>query len=57
MHSDLQPLAPFSDTNALLHVISVDSLQLVCVLGGVVGALGLIAVFILRRGAHVERQG
>lgn len=56
MHSDLQPFAPFSDVNALLHVISVGSLHLVCVVGGVVGALVLFAVFILRRGAHVDGQ-
>jgi hypothetical protein len=56
MHSDMQPLSPFSEANALLHVISVDSLHLVCILAGVVGALVLFAIFILRRGAHVDRQ-
>jgi membrane-bound metal-dependent hydrolase YbcI (DUF457 family) len=56
MHSDMQPLAPFSGANALLHVISVGSLHLVCVLGGVIGALVVFAAFILRRGAHVDRQ-
>jgi hypothetical protein len=56
MHSDMQPLAPLAEANALLHVISVDLLHLVCVLSGVLGALFLFAVFILRRGAHVDRQ-
>ena len=56
MHFDMQPLAPFSDTNALLHVISVDSLHLVCVLGGVLGVLLSFAVFIIRRGAQVDGQ-
>jgi hypothetical protein len=56
MHSDMQPLAPLSEANALLRVISVGSLHLVCVLSGVFGALILLAVFIFRRGAHVDRQ-
>ena len=56
MHSDMQPPAPFSDANALLHVISVGSLHLVCVLEGVGDALVLFAIFILRRGPHVNRR-
>ena len=48
MHSDMNPLAPYSDANALLHVISVDSLHLVCVLSGLIGALLLAAAFFLR---------
>lgn len=56
MHSDMQPLAPFSSANALLHVISVGSLHFGCVLSGVLGALVLFGVFILRRGAHGDRQ-
>lgn len=56
MHSDMRPLAPVSEANMLLHAISVGSLHLVCVLSGALGALLLFAVFILRRGAHVDRQ-
>jgi hypothetical protein len=56
MHSDMQPLAPLSDANALLHVISVAGLHLFCVLSGVLGALLMFAVFLLRRGAGVDRQ-
>jgi Domain of unknown function (DUF4184) len=56
MHSDMQPLAPWSDANALLHVISVGGLHLLCVLGGVLGALLMFAVFLIRRGARVDRQ-
>ena len=56
MHSDMQPLTPLSEANVLLHVISVGSLHFVCVLSGALGALLLFAVFILRRGAHVDRQ-
>lgn len=54
MHFDMQPLAPFSDANALLHVISVDSLHIACVLGGVIGGLGLFAIFLLRPRVHID---
>jgi hypothetical protein len=56
MHSDMQPLAPLSEANVLLHVISVSSLHLVSVLSGALGALLLFAVFIFRRGADDDRQ-
>jgi hypothetical protein len=56
MHADMQPLAPLSEANILLHVIPVDALHLACVVSGALGALLLCAVFILRRGAHVDRR-
>jgi len=56
MHSDLQPLAPLSEVNGLLHVISVGALHLLCVLCGVCGALLMFAMFFVRRGAHVDRE-
>jgi hypothetical protein len=56
MHSDMQPLAPLSNTNALLHAISVGWLHLVCVLGGVVGGLAFLVALNRRRGAHADRQ-
>lgn len=56
MHSDMQPLAPFSNANALLHIISFSGLHVLCVLSGVLGALFLFAVFLMRRGAGVDRQ-
>ncbi len=49
MHSDLQPLAPLSEANALLHIISVGGLHLLCVLSGLLGAFLLVAVYLLRR--------
>jgi hypothetical protein len=55
MHSDMQPIAPASDANALLHVISVDSLHLVCVISGVLGVLLMYAAFRLRRPANAHR--
>jgi hypothetical protein len=57
MHSDMRPLAPLSDANSMLHIIPVGSLHLACVLSGVLAALLLLAMFILRRGARAGRQG
>ena len=56
MHSDMRPFAPLSESNGLLHVISVDMLHLVCVLAGVFGVLLLVAVFVARRGFRADRQ-
>lgn len=52
MHSDMQPLAPLSEARGLLHVISVGGLHLLCVLGGVLGALLMLAVFLVGRRAR-----
>jgi membrane-bound metal-dependent hydrolase YbcI (DUF457 family) len=41
MHRDMSPLAPFTDSNGLLRVISIEQLHLACVLMGLLG----IAVF------------
>jgi hypothetical protein len=51
MHFDMQPLAPISSANGLLQIISVGALHLLCVLSGVLGALLLVAVFLVRRRA------
>lgn len=56
MHSDMQPLAPLSEANGLLHVISVEGLHLLCGLAGVLGALLMFALFLVRRRAHIDRQ-
>jgi len=48
MHADMHPLAPLSQSNALLSAIPVGSLHVVCVLSGVAGMLLLIAVFLVR---------
>jgi len=56
MHSDMQPFAPLSDANPLLHVISAGGLHLLCVLSGGLGALLMFAVFLMRGGARVDRQ-
>jgi membrane-bound metal-dependent hydrolase YbcI (DUF457 family) len=39
MHRDIQPLAPFSTSNALLSAVSLSALHLACVALGLVGLL------------------
>jgi hypothetical protein len=41
MHSDIRPLAPFSDKNILLDSITVFELHLYCTVAGVIGAVGM----------------
>jgi hypothetical protein len=41
MHGDMRPLAPFSDANPLLRVISLDSLHALCVGRAILGLAGL----------------
>jgi len=57
MHSDMRPFAPLVDATPLLHIISVGSLHLMCVLAGVVGALVLFATFVLRRRGAADHEG
>lgn len=45
MHADMQPFAPWSDANALLHIISVTNLHVVCVLNGLLGAILMLAIY------------
>jgi len=56
MHPDVQPLAPFSEANTLLHVISVGALHLVCAISGVLGVLLMFATFLIRRKGSVDSQ-
>jgi hypothetical protein len=51
MHSDMQPLAPFSGANALLGLIAPGVLHVGCVLSGVLGVLLLGTAFLRRRAA------
>lgn len=44
MHADMTPLAPWSIKNGLLGVISIDALQKICVVAGVIGIAGWIFV-------------
>ncbi len=49
MHSDMQPFAPFSDTNSMLHIISIDSLYDLCALLGILGGAILIILLFVRK--------
>ena len=55
MHSDMQPTAPVSEANPLLHVVPVEVLHLVCVLSGVLGELLVFTASLVRRRANVQR--
>ena len=48
MHADMEPLAPFSGSNALLGLVSAGALHVGCALSGVLGVL-LGAIAFLRR--------
>jgi hypothetical protein len=41
MHSDIRPLAPFSQANPLFRVISLDALHTLCMVGAILGLAGL----------------
>jgi membrane-bound metal-dependent hydrolase YbcI (DUF457 family) len=47
MHRDMKPLWPIACSNPLLGVVSVNTLQLLCVVSGIVG--GLLVAFRLSR--------
>jgi membrane-bound metal-dependent hydrolase YbcI (DUF457 family) len=49
MHADLRPLAPFSEANVVLGVVSVGALHDACVLSGALGALLMLTAFLRRR--------
>lgn len=53
MHHDIQPLAPFSAANALLSVVSLNTLHLACI------GLGILGVLVLgvRRLVVAEQNG
>jgi hypothetical protein len=56
MHSDMRPFNPVSDANAVLHVISVESLHLLCIGSGLAGALILLMAYFLRRRVSVDNE-
>ena len=43
MHVDMLPFAPLSDARPWLHVVSVDTLHLLCIVAGIIGVAGLLA--------------
>jgi hypothetical protein len=44
MHADLEPFAPFTSSNPLLHAVSLLTLHSFCVVTGVLGLAAWIAV-------------
>jgi hypothetical protein len=56
MHADMRPIAPWSDANALLHVISVTNLHVACVLSGLLGAMMMLTVYCLRSVESRDRR-
>jgi membrane-bound metal-dependent hydrolase YbcI (DUF457 family) len=47
VHADVQPWAPFSESNVLLGTIDFGALQLLCIGVGVLGCIGLMIVFMV----------
>lgn len=47
MHGDIRPFSPFSESNPLLRIVSLDTLHWACVAAGLVGlvVLGIRKVF------------
>jgi hypothetical protein len=57
MHGDIEPLFPFSRSNSLQLVISIETLHLLCLLAGALALLLLYAVFAFQRSAPSREQG
>ena len=53
MHTDIRPFAPFSDANTLLHLVSLDTLHLICIGAGI---LGLIVLSVRRMPSSGSEQ-
>ena len=49
MHSDVRPFAPWSDSNGMLHLMSVGHLYLFCAGFGVLGGVMLLLGFVRRK--------
>ena len=41
MHSDIHPMAPFTNDNNLLNSITILELHLYCIVAGIIGAVGM----------------
>jgi membrane-bound metal-dependent hydrolase YbcI (DUF457 family) len=54
MHTDIRPLAPFSESNPIFGLISHDSVYEICTLSGIVGIF--IWVLVSRRGRKKAKQ-
>lgn len=43
MHTDIQPLAPFSEGNPIFHVVTLSELHEFCLIAGILGVVVLLA--------------
>lgn len=57
MHSDISPLAPWSDANALLDLMSIGALHQFCILAGLFGVVGWLSVAWRKQRARLDREG
>ncbi|MCP4237777.1 MAG: hypothetical protein GY770_30110 [Aestuariibacter sp.] len=51
MHSDMRPLAPFSQQGVFLGIVNIDTLHILCVLSAVIGGAGFYFVERIRNNA------
>ena len=51
LHSDMRPLAPFSQRNVFLGLMGSDTLYILCALGAVIGGAGFYLVERIRNNA------
>ena len=49
MHYDIKPFAPFIDENGLYGIITLDQLDVLCGLSGILGLLILTALGLIRK--------
>jgi len=49
MHTDMHPFAPLSAGGSLVHLVTIEQLELFCVLAGALGAAVLFAMALSRR--------
>ena len=54
MHHDIHPLAPFSQVNPLMGLVSHDTVYQLCAIAGVSGAVAWVAMQWLGRPTHVK---
>ena len=55
MHHDIRPLAPFSNANPLIGIVSHDGVYQLCVAMGVIGTVAWVGLKYLRRGSDDAR--
>ncbi len=49
MHADMRPLAPFSNQNSILLVISIENIHILCTIFGLLGGTMLLILLVKRK--------